>query len=104
MEDEEDIFPGDPVTCVVKIVQKQMLPEGVTVEQAMKGDLPDIDSDSEEEEEVKEDEKNGEDEVKMALTVEEMEEMAKPEKLKLEPGVVYSKQYVNNHLQRRMTL
>ena len=89
MEDEEDIFPNDPVTCTLKIVQKQLLPEGVTAKQAMEGEIPEEDSDEEKEEE--EETEKEEEEVKMALTAEEMEEMAKPRGVTLEPGIVYSK-------------
>ena len=90
MEDEEDIFPNDPVTCILKIVQKQLLPEGVTAKQAMDGEIPEEESDEEEEEEEEVKEVK-EEEVKMALTAEEMEEMAKPQGVILEPGIVYSK-------------
>ena len=93
MEDEEDIFPNDPVMCNLRIVQKQLLPEGVTVKQAMDGEIPEEDSDVEEEkkEEIEEASEKKEEEVKLALTAEEMEEMAKPQGVTLEPGIVYSK-------------
>lgn len=38
VEDEEDIFVGDRVTCMMKIVHKNQLPEGVSVEEVMKGE------------------------------------------------------------------
>lgn len=84
VEDEEDIFVGDRVTCVMKIVHKNQLPEGVSVEEVMKGEI-DKESESEEEEEEKKEEKND----KMALSVEELREMSVSE-LKLEKDVVYS--------------
>ena len=87
VEDEEDIFVGDRVTCMMKIVHKNQLPEGVS--EVMKGET-DKESESEEEEmkEVKE-EKND----KMALSVEELREMSVSE-LKLEKDIVYSQRYL----------
>ena len=38
VEEEEDIFVGDRVTCVIKVVHKNWLPEGMTVEEALKGE------------------------------------------------------------------
>ena len=38
VEEEEDIFVGDRVTCVMKVVHKNWLPEGMTVEEALKGE------------------------------------------------------------------
>ena len=89
VEDEEDIFVGYRVTCMMKIVHKNQLPEGVSVEEVMKGET-DKESESEEEEmkEVKE-EKND----KMALSVEELREMSVSE-LKLEKDIVYSQRYL----------
>jgi len=37
VEEEEDIFVGDRVTCVLKVVHKNWLPEGMTVEEALNG-------------------------------------------------------------------
>lgn len=53
MEDEEDIIVRDVVTCIVKVVRENMLPEGVTVENVMNGKIPE-ESESEEGEEPKE--------------------------------------------------
>ena len=77
------------MTCMMKIVHKNQLPEGVSVEEVMKGET-DKESESEEEEmkEVKE-EKND----KMALSVEELREMSVSE-LKLEKDIVYSQRYL----------
>lgn len=86
VEDEEDIFVGDRVTCVMKIVHKNLLPEGVSVEEAMKGELDkESESEEEEEEEKEKEEKND----KVALSAEELREMSVSE-LKLEKDVVYS--------------
>ena len=35
MEDEEDIFVGDMVTCVVRVVRENELKEGVTAKQVL---------------------------------------------------------------------
>ena len=78
MEDEEDVFVGDVVTCVLKIVRENELKEGVTPQQVLAGE------ESEEEEEKKN-----------IVTAEEYEQMAsefeKPEAIQFERGVVYSK-------------
>ena len=52
VEEEEDIFVGDRVTCVLKVVHKNWLPEGMTVEEALKG-KEESEEESEEEEEEK---------------------------------------------------
>ena len=49
MEDEEDIFVGDMVTCVVRVVRENELKEGVTAKQVLAGEMPE-----EEEKEAKE--------------------------------------------------
>lgn len=88
MEDEDDIFVGDRVTCVMKIVHKNLLPEGVSVEEALNGDM-NKESESESEEEEKEEEKSD----KMALSAEELHEMSVSE-YQLERDVVYSQRCV----------
>lgn len=87
MEDEEDIFVGDQVTCLMKIVHKNLLPEGMSVEEAMKGG---VDEESESEEEKKEKENGMSD--KVALSAEELSELSDSE-MKLDKDVVYSKRY-----------
>ena len=86
MEDEEDIFVGDMVTCVVRVVRENELKEGVTAKQVFAGEMP------EEEEEEKEEAKE-----KTMLTAEEFEKLAseaeKPERAQFERGVVYSKRW-----------
>ena len=86
MEDEEDIFVGDMVTCVVRVVRENELKEGVTAKQVLAGEMP-------EEEEEEEEEK----EEKTMLTAEEFEKLAseaeKPERAQFERGVVYSKRW-----------
>lgn len=52
VEEEEDIFVGDRVTCVLKVVHKNWLPEGMTVEEALNG-KEESEEESEEEEEEK---------------------------------------------------
>lgn len=90
VEDEEDIFVGDMVTCVVRVVRENELKEGVTVQQVLAGEVPE---EEEEEEEVKEEVK----EEKTMLTAEEFEKLASeyenPERVQLERGVVYSKRW-----------
>lgn len=66
VEEEEDIFVGDRVTCVLKVVHKNWLPEGMTVEEALKG--------KEEESEESEGESEKEEE-KQALSMEELNGM-----------------------------
>ena len=67
VEEEEDIFVGDRVTCVLKVVHKNWLPEGMTVEEALKGK----EEESEESEESEEEEK----EEKQAMSMEELNGM-----------------------------
>ena len=67
VEEEEDIFVGDRVTCVLKVVHKNWLPEGMTVEEALKGK----EEESEEREESEEEEK----EEKQAMSMEELNGM-----------------------------
>lgn len=94
---------GDIVTCIVKVVRENVLPEGVTVEQVMNGQIPE-ESESEEGEEG--------DEPKEGEKVEKVEEVGESDKnimtaeefnsmldeteveplLQFEPGIVYSKQ------------
>ena len=50
VEEEEDIFVGDRVTCVLKVVHKNWLPEGMTVEEALNGKESEEESEEEEEE------------------------------------------------------
>lgn len=52
VEEEEDIFVGDRVTCVLKVIHKNWLPEGMTVEEALNG-KEESEEESEEEEEEK---------------------------------------------------
>ena len=89
MEDEEDIFVGDMVTCVVRVVRENELKEGVTAKQVLAGEMPDEEEEEEEEEEEKEE--------KTMLTAEEFEKLAseaeKPERAQFERGVVYSKRW-----------
>lgn len=91
MEDEEDIFVGDIVTCVVRVVRANELKEGVTAKQVLAGEVPE-ESEEESEEEVKEEVKE-----KSILTAEEFEKLASayenPERVQLERGVVYSKRW-----------
>ena len=49
MSDEEDIFVGDVVTCFVKVVHENLLPEGVSVKDVMEGKVPDVEEEEEEE-------------------------------------------------------
>lgn len=69
VEEEEDIFVGDRVTCVLKVVHKNWLPEGMTVEEALKG------KESEEESEESEEESEKEEEEKQAMSMEELNGM-----------------------------
>ena len=91
MEDEEDVFVGDVVTCVLKVVRENELKEGVTPQQVLAGEV----KETEETEESEEEEKEGEKEEKNIVTAEEYEQMAsefeKPEAIQFERGVVYSK-------------
>ena len=64
VEEEEDIFVGDRVTCVLKVVHKNWLPEGMTVEEALNG--------KEESEEEREEESEEE---KQAMSMEELNGM-----------------------------
>ena len=50
MEDEEDIFVGDMVTCVVRVVRENELKEGVTAKQVFAGEVPEEEEEEEEEE------------------------------------------------------
>ena len=81
VEEEEDIFVGDRVTCVMKVVHKNWLPEGMTVEEALKG----------EEEESESEEKEEEEEEKQALSVEELNGM-RESMVPSEREIVLSKQ------------
>lgn len=91
---------GDIVTCIVKVVRENMIPEGVTVEQVMNGEIPE-ESESEEceeGEEPKESEKVEEvgESDKNIMTAEEFNSMLDETEveplLQFEPGIVYSKQ------------
>lgn len=94
MEDEEDVFVGDVVTCVLKVVRENELKEGVTPQQVLAGEVKETEE-SEESEESEEEEKEEEKEEKNIVTAEEYEQMAsefeKPEAIQFERGVVYSK-------------
>lgn len=98
MEDEEDIFVGDTVSCIVKIVRENLLPAGVSVEDVMNGKMP---------EEVEEDESESAESAESAkpaklgeeaemMTAEEfnsmLDETAVEPTVQFEPGIVYSKQ------------
>lgn len=63
VEEEEDIFVGDRVTCVLKVIHKNWLPEGMTVEEALKG------------KEESEEESEKEEEEKQAMSMEELNGM-----------------------------
>ena len=63
VEEEEDIFVGDRVTCVLKVVHKNWLPEGMTVEEALNG------------KEESEEESEKEEEEKQAMSMEELNGM-----------------------------
>lgn len=80
MEDEEDIFEGDVVTCVVRVVRANRLPAGVTAEQVMEQGLPQQDEQDEQDEQ--------EEAAQPAEPAEAIAEMT--EQLELEPGVVLS--------------
>ena len=86
MSDEEDIFVGDVVTCFVKVVHENLLPEGVSVKDVMEGKVPDVEEEEEEEEEEKE-----------MMTAEEfnamLDETPLEPMIEFEDGIVYSKQY-----------
>lgn len=92
MEDEEDIFVGDIVTCSVKIVHENLLPENISAKDVAAGKAHLNDSEESEEEDEKA-EKVEEEKPKVAMTIDELDEMeARVKKLHLEPGMVYSKQ------------
>lgn len=80
VEEEEDIFVGDRVTCVIKVVHKNWLPEGMTVEEALEGE----EKEESEEESEKEEEKQ-------ALSVEELTGM-RESMVPSERDIVLSKQ------------
>ena len=80
VEEEEDIFVGDRVTCVIKVVHKNWLPEGMTVEEALEGE----EKEESEEESEKEEEKH-------ALSVEELTGM-RESMVPSERDIVLSKQ------------
>ena len=98
MEDEEDIFVGDVVTCVLRIVRENELKEGVTPQQILAGEVKEevseVKEEVSEEEEVEGEESKVKEE-KSILTAEEYErlvsESEKPEAVTFERGVVYSK-------------
>ena len=101
VEDEEDIFVGDMVSCKVKIVRENMLPAGATVEDVMNGKLPE-EEESEEEELEKKSEKSEKPEKpeekpeeKEMMTAEEftsmLDETPVEPLIEFEAGVVYSK-------------
>ena len=64
VEEEEDIFVGDRVTCVLKVVHKNWLPEGMTVEEALNG-----------KEESEEESEEQSEEEKQAMSMEELNGM-----------------------------
>ena len=64
VEEEEDIFVGDRVTCVLKVVHKNWLPEGMTVEEALNG-----------KEESEEESEEAREEEKQAMSMEELNGM-----------------------------
>ena len=84
VEEEEDIFVGDRVTCVMKVVHKNWLPEGMTVEEALKGE-------EKESEESESEEEKEEEEEKQALSVEELNGM-RESMVPSEREIVLSKQ------------
>ena len=94
MSDEEDIFVGDIVTCCVKVVHENLLPEGVSVKDVMEGKVPDVEEEEEEEEKKEEEEKEEEKEM---MTAEEfnamLDETPLEPMIEFEDGIVYSKQY-----------
>ena len=77
---------GDIVTCFVKVVHENLLPEGVSVKDVMEGKVPDVEEEEEEEEEEKE-----------MMTAEEfnamLDETPLEPMIEFEDGIVYSKQY-----------
>lgn len=83
VEEEEDIFVGDRVTCVIKVVHKNWLPEGMTVEEALEGE--------EKEESEEESEESEKEEEKQALSVEELTGM-RESMVPSERDIVLSKQ------------
>ena len=93
MSDEEDIFVGDIVTCFVKVVHENLLPEAVSVKDVMEGKVPDVEEEEEEEEEKEEEKK----EEKEMMTAEEfnamLDETPLEPMIEFEDGIVYSKQY-----------
>ena len=84
---------GDIVTCFVKVVHENLLPEGVSVKDVMEGKVPDVEEEEEEEEEEKEEKK----EEKEMMTAEEfnamLDETPLEPMIEFEDGIVYSKQY-----------
>lgn len=91
MEDEEDIFVGDIVTCSVKVVHENLLPENVSAKDVIAGTAKWNESEESEEESEKTEEEMGE-KPKLAMTIDELDEMeAHVKRLHVEPGVVYSK-------------
>ena len=94
MEDEEDIFVGDTVSCKVKIVHENLIPAGATLEDVLNGTLPEEDETEESEKEVEEVEEEKETPKEM-MTAEEfnslLDETPVEPAIEFEPGVVYSK-------------
>ena len=91
MEDEEDIFVGDIVTCSVKVVHENLLPENVSAKDVIAGTAKWNESEESEEESEKTEEEKGE-KPKLAMTIDELDEMeAHVKRLHIEPGVVHSK-------------
>lgn len=87
MQDEEDIFVGDVVTCILKVVHENLLPENVSAKDVAAGV---VSLDESENESDKEEEENP----KRAMTIDELEATeTKRSRLHLSPGIVYSKQY-----------
>ena len=84
------------MTCFVKVVHENLLPEGVSVKDVMEGKVPDVEEEEEEEEEEKKEEEEKEEEKEM-MTAEEFNAMLGETPLEpmveFEDGIVYSKQY-----------
>lgn len=82
---------GDIVTCSVKVVHENLLPENVSAKDVIAGTAHWNESE-ESEEETEKAEKTEEEKPKVAMTIDELDEMeSRVKRLHLEPGMVYSK-------------
>ena len=82
---------GDIVTCSVKIVHENLLPANVSAKDVAAGTAKWNESEETEEESEKTEEVE-EVKPKVAMTIDELDEMeARVKRLHIEPGVVYSK-------------